>query len=229
MITPYQVLLDGTAYINVGTNAALDTSAAFTVTAWVNITTLTNLARIFQYTNNTQVYTLAANASGAGVNANAIWGSNGSVAGASPINSITAGTWLHVATTLTSGTIALYINGASQTVTSVSTVAGADTQGTVGGRLNGGVNDRGFVGGIADLAIYNRGLSAAEISQNCKALSIQIFRGQHAIKGLVAGAKRHLGGNLPSRWYPMKQGVRLEDLQSKKAHNGSAVKLLILA
>lgn len=86
---------------------------------------------------------------------------------ASPTASIATATWYHVAVTWTgTGTPVLYINGASVTVTTITTptgslVADAANDLILGNRIDGA---RVFDGRIADARIYNRVLSAAEMS-----------------------------------------------------------------
>ena len=87
----------------------------------------------------------------------------------SPSNSLTYGTWYHVAATYDSSSTAnlpvMYINGVSQTITTFSAPAGAQFSNVGTAYIgNRGAGDRYFNGLIDDLRIYNRILSAAEIN-----------------------------------------------------------------
>jgi hypothetical protein len=87
---------------------------------------------------------------------------------------VTANVWHYVAATLTgglNGTIKLYLDGVSMTLTNGSlgtvTSASTSTKVTVGGILT--QPQYAFLGNIADVQIYNRALSAAEILNNYNA------------------------------------------------------------
>jgi hypothetical protein len=87
---------------------------------------------------------------------------------------VTANVWHYVAATLTgglNGTITLYLDGVSMTLSNGSlgtvTSASTSTKVTVGGILT--QPQYTFLGNIADVQIYNRALSAAEILNNYNA------------------------------------------------------------
>jgi hypothetical protein len=108
----------------------------------------------------------------------------------SPDGSIATGEWYHLAAVYdgssTANDAVLYINGESVTVTETSAPSGTIDDDSAQDCLIGNVGDlfREFGGTIADLRIYNRLLSAAEIA------TIHAARG---VDGIVSG--------LVSRWF----------------------------
>jgi outer membrane protein assembly factor BamB len=126
----------------------------------------------------------------------------------SPSNSLTYGTWYHVAATYDSSSTAnlpvMYINGVSQTITTFTAPSGAQSSnvGTayIGNRAAG---DRYFNGLIDELRIYNRILSAAEINalyignQPATGVAIQTMTGAPAIAGdlVIASGTLAVGTN----------------------------------
>ena len=83
---------------------------------------------------------------------------------------------MHVAVTYVGGTISVYFNGVSQGLTGTTTGYNITNNGTLYvGEYSGGGNYY-LNGQIASTKIYNRGLSAAEITQN--------FNAQRKVYGL---------------------------------------------
>ncbi|GAI24977.1 unnamed protein product, partial [marine sediment metagenome] len=85
-------------------------------------------------------------------------------------NAVSAGSWTHVGFTGNSGTLKIYLDGIL--VTSLSGVVKGSAGGTLRARIGCHLDaiDDTFVGNIADIRIYNKALTTAEI--------LQIYRGQ---------------------------------------------------
>jgi hypothetical protein len=80
--------------------------------------------------------------------------------------------WRHFTFTKTPTSITLYVNGSLDNSISGTFTSDVDSAGVIpriGNGLNN-INNRPFKGNIAQVSIYNRALSAAEISQNYNAL-----------------------------------------------------------
>jgi hypothetical protein len=79
--------------------------------------------------------------------------------------------WRHFTVTKTSSLISLYVNGSFIGNTSGSFAEDVDSAGVIPRIGNGvsGINNRPFIGNIPQVSIYNRALSAAEVSQNFNA------------------------------------------------------------
>lgn len=80
--------------------------------------------------------------------------------------------WRYFTATKTSSAISLYVNGSLVDSTSGSLTSDVDTAGVIPRIGNGlyNVNNRPFEGNISQIAVYNRALTAAEITQNYNAL-----------------------------------------------------------
>jgi hypothetical protein len=80
--------------------------------------------------------------------------------------------WRHFTATKTSSTISLYVNGSLVSSVSGTYTSDVDDAGVIpriGNGLNN-INNRPFNGNIAQVSVYNRALTAAEVSQNFNAL-----------------------------------------------------------
>jgi hypothetical protein len=136
----------------------------FTISTWVNPTTLDTWARVFDFGTGTTNYLFLSTTKGAGkprvafkVNGAAEQGVDSSVA-------LTAGAWSHVAVTLSGNTMTLYVNGAvagtNTNVTARPSQLGSTTLNYLG---KSQFNDPYLNGALDDFRIYNRALSASEI------------------------------------------------------------------
>jgi hypothetical protein len=80
--------------------------------------------------------------------------------------------WRHFTVTKTSSTLSLYVNGSLASSVNGSYTSDIDTANVIpriGNGLNN-INNRPFNGNIPQVSVYNRALSAAEVSQNYNAL-----------------------------------------------------------
>jgi O-glycosyl hydrolase len=138
----------------------------FTITAWVNIDTLNTWSRIFDFgTGTTANMFLTAQANGTGGPlrfAITTSGGGGEQRLDGPV--LSAGTWYHVAVTLSGNTGTLYVNGAVAATNTNMTIhpasLGSTTQNYIG---KSQYSDPGFQGSIDDFRIYSRALSASEV------------------------------------------------------------------
>jgi hypothetical protein len=80
--------------------------------------------------------------------------------------------WRHFTATKTSSTISLYVNDSLVSSTSGTYTSDVDSAGVIPRIGNGvsGINNRPFNGNIPQVSVYNRALSAAEVSQNFNVL-----------------------------------------------------------
>lgn len=160
--------------INCGSDASLDNLVTYTITAWIYPRTLGegSLGRVYgkETTNSGPLLIMV---SSYNVANNLILQHNrATVDGAwrTPTNAITLNAWQHVAVTYdgssTANNPAIYINGTSQTVTTLFTPSGAlisdaAASARIGNTADGSCTFDGF---ISDVRVYNRVLSANEIS-----------------------------------------------------------------
>ena len=139
----------------------------FTIAAWVDLSSLSNWCRIFDFGTGTSDYMfLTPSAGGTNLPRFAITTNGGSKE--QRINSsiaIATNVWTNVAVTLSGTTATLYINGAVAGTNTSMTIApaslGSTTQNYLGKSQFSA--DPALYGNIEDVRIYGRALSAAEI------------------------------------------------------------------
>jgi len=146
-------------------NGVLCTLTSFTFAAWVNPTTLTNWARIFDIGTGTSNYTFLTAQANTGKPRFAI--NNGS--GEQDINSSAAlplNTWSHIAITISGGVGSMYLNGSlvgtnsSMTLTPAS--LGVTTNNYIG--RSEWASDPYFNGSIDDLRLYDIALTSTQVA-----------------------------------------------------------------
>lgn len=138
----------------------------FSISTWVNIDTLNTWSRIFDFGTGTTVNMyLTPRANGTGGPLRFAITTSGSVNEQrldGPV--LSAGTWYHVAITLSGNTGTLYVNGAVAATNTSMTIhpaaLGTTTQNYLG---KSQYSDPGFQGSIDDFRIYSRALSASEV------------------------------------------------------------------
>lgn len=147
--------------------AALGTSTAVTIALWVRPLRSESWSRAWDFGKNDNEYMYLTPRNGAGVPRFAITSAGGpaekGINGTAPLP---LNTWSHVAVTLAGGTATMYVNGA------VAGSVGGVTQSpaTFGAMANNWLgrsnypNDPVFAGGFDELNIYDRALTAAEVS-----------------------------------------------------------------
>ena len=162
----YRLNFDGTDdYVNVIDSSTLRMVGGGTISMWVNPTTLKSYGNLIWKanfpSNGYGIITLS--------NGDVQWqvapnASNPAMGAGTLVN----GSWAHITVTHDSGSnVVMYKNGAAlTTATAVGSVISGTSNLNIGGDTN---NTRYFNGIIATVMMYNRVLSQAEISQNCKA------------------------------------------------------------
>lgn len=163
--------LDGTSgYVGVPAGAVTDLSGGLSLEAWVNPSAVGSFQKVFDLGNgaaNDNVV-LGRYGSSNDVQFQVFHGST-SVGAIYASGALVANTWQHLVATLSpSGAMALYRNGvyvAAGTATSVPTTV-ARTQAYVG-RSSWG--DAHYAGGIDEVAIYHRALTAAQVGAHWQA------------------------------------------------------------
>jgi hypothetical protein len=154
-------------YIDCGNAPALQIAGTITIDAWVKPTAYTNLGNIVAKNGNS-AYRFRLDSTAGGlwwyVSGNAIQG------GSAPLN-----TWSYLTVSGDSSGLYAYINGvlvaSNATAYAPAAVAGGNV---IIGALSAGSET--FIGQISNVKIYNRRLSAVEVSQNFQAL-----RGRYGI------------------------------------------------
>lgn len=160
----------------VGSNTNINTGQDFTATAWINPALLgsTRCAIVSNSYNSTSRNGWYLCTAGGNTN-NTFFFSVGNDASyrIASANTLTLNQWVNVTAVCTSGgNIVLYKNGTETTYAASSlttgTVTYTSTQLNIGYRFVGGQSDP-FKGNIAQVTVYNRALSAAEVLQNYNA------------------------------------------------------------
>ncbi|MBN8604209.1 MAG: cadherin domain-containing protein, partial [Planctomycetes bacterium] len=151
-------------YVNAGSSNSLAMTNEFTAEAWVNPTAAgSNVATIFGREGE---YLLGRNASTGRLNW-AIANTSNSWNWIDTTYTLSLNTWTHVALTFSNGSVTIFANGVQVSTGSISSATIGDTAGSwndfrIGGRQGNSTDD--FTGFIDDVAVYNRALTAAEVS-----------------------------------------------------------------
>jgi hypothetical protein len=156
-------MFDGTQYLTVPYARELDSSLAFSVAVWINVTGYPDLSGgspIGCMVNRPLLDQGADSWQLCMAPVNGFFSVSDTAAGSAPAMN---GTWTHVAMTWDATNIRAYVNGALAG-TVMGTVPAFDTQGIWIGADNDGAPGVHFQGALDDLYIYNRTLSAAEIA-----------------------------------------------------------------
>lgn len=160
------VSLDGsTGLVNCPTNL-LNGLTNFTIAAWVKPAAISTWARIFDFGSNTKSYMFLAPQSGNGTLRFAIttnsYGSEQQISASAPLP---ANVWTHVAVTLSGGVGTLYTNGVVAGVNSGMTLSPVSLGNTATNQIGKSkFGDPYYNGQIDEFRIYNRALTASEIS-----------------------------------------------------------------
>jgi alpha-L-arabinofuranosidase len=140
----------------------------FTISAWINVSTLANWARVFDFGSGTTSYMFLTPDAG-GTNELRFAITTSGYANEQQLNgpAITPGVWTHVAVTLAGNTATLYVDGVAVATNTGMTIhpsaLGVTTQDYLGKSQFTG--DPSFSGSIDDFRIYGQALSAAQILQ----------------------------------------------------------------
>jgi Concanavalin A-like lectin/glucanases superfamily len=150
-----------TDYIDCGNPTAVQLTSALTLEAWVNPTSTSGLGNIIQKNQNSAYRMRIQNGD--------LWAYSNGNAAVSSGGPATNGSWWHCVSTFGPSGIAVYLNG--NLVGTQGTAYSAS--GATSGNLQIGCyapNSETFNGKISVAKVYNRVLSAGEISQNFNAL-----------------------------------------------------------
>lgn len=160
------IVFDGTNdSVNTGINQLPSGTQNRTTQIWFKRTNTGTADVLFGYGN------LSPNGStfGAYIDASNLiyfWGYNSDT---SILYTITSGIWYNLAFTLSSGVLIAYVNGV-QTATFSPTISTVLVASILGSNNYEGANYNNFHGNIATYMVYNRALSAQEVSQNYMSL-----------------------------------------------------------
>ena len=163
------IVLDGTNdYINGVHDATLNLTGDVTVELWFRLTATVfnqDYIRIFGKGNNdNRTWSLWYHVGNqqflyqryGSTNMNAVYSAT-----------VSLNTWYHMVGTSSSNNHVLYLNGVSRATVSTGTTFASSTDPYTIGQ---GITNQYHIGNIAKAAVYNRGLSAAEVTQNFDAL-----------------------------------------------------------
>lgn len=156
--------LTGSAYVSMPSGVVSDLFS-FTISAWVNLNSVSNWARLFDFGTSTSNYMFLSPKSSDGTLRFAITTSG--LSGEQRINAsgaLSSGSWTHVAVTMEGETGILYVNGAevgrNQSMTLKPKNLGTTTQNYIG---RSQFSDPYLDGLVDDFRIYSTALSASEI------------------------------------------------------------------
>jgi alpha-L-arabinofuranosidase len=140
---------------------------SFSITAWVNLGSLSSWSRIFDFGTGTSAYMFMTPQSGAGTFRFAITTNGyGAEQQISSPSALPTGGWHHVAVTLSGGVGILYLDGVAVGTNSAMTLSpsilGSTTQNWIGRSQFSG--DAYLAGAVDDLRIYSGALGAGELA-----------------------------------------------------------------
>jgi len=138
----------------------------YTISAWVKLSAVSTWARLFDFGNDTNTYMFFAPSSGSNARFAITNSGNGSEQQLNRSSVLTTGAWIHIAITRNGNTGTLYVNGASVATNTSMTLSPASLGATVHNWIGRSQfsGDPYLNGAIDEFRIYNRALSAAEIS-----------------------------------------------------------------
>jgi fibronectin type 3 domain-containing protein len=158
--------LDGTNdYVSLPAGVVAS-SATSTIAAWVNLDTVSNWMRIFDFGSGTSTYMFLSPKSGSGKIRFAIKNNGSSEQIIDGTSALATGGWHHVAVTLNGATGTLYVDGAQVGRNTAMTLKpsdmGSTTQNWIGRSQFS--PDPYLNGRVDDFRIYNKALSASEVA-----------------------------------------------------------------
>jgi hypothetical protein len=152
---------DGAGKVRITEAAALDLSRTnrWTITAWVNPSTLEGAATPVIYSEGNRVAALGIQKSTGQLLS---WINGGNLLEST--TSLDAGVWTHVALVLDRTTRTLYVNGAAAGTATGTPATTADSTGSMIGGVTADDSTAAFDGAIDELTLHRRALSADEIA-----------------------------------------------------------------
>lgn len=160
-------------YVDVGNNSSLNiTTNTITLSAWVNPSSFGHSKRIIDkgYTSCGSPWSQYDLRQGQNSEGNNKIGMDLSIGGGWKVlvsnSTLTTGNWYLITGVYDGSQMKIYINGVlDNSQNQTGTIDGYSTNVTIGGGITGGACNNSFPGQIDDTRIYNRALSASEITQ----------------------------------------------------------------
>jgi hypothetical protein len=158
--------------ISVGSSFTLSDTNPVTIESWVNADTTTNTFQVIATAQATSTHWQLSYAGDPTYNI--LWAFAGTSNSVGTTTLPSLGTWHHIVATYNGGdktqlaSWKVYIDGSSATIQLTGSTGAATNATTIGFRTGGAVSNR-FDGKIGETRIYNKALSAAEVSQNFNA------------------------------------------------------------
>lgn len=161
--------MNGTNYIRIADNPLMDLTDALTITAWIRLNAVgAELKSIFSkdenyefhINNSRQVYWW--------------WNNSGGTTRSfsSPVNSIALNTWHHIGVVYSSTRQSIYIDGVERAFTTYSGEILRTNNDPMEIGADQGLADRIWNGGIDEIKLYDRALSAAEVTADMNATRV---------------------------------------------------------
>ena len=158
--------------ISVGSSFTLSDTNSVTIESWVNADTTTNTFQVIATAQATSTHWQLSYAGDPTYNI--LWAFAGTSNSVGTTTLPSLGTWHHIVATYNGGdktqlaSWKVYIDGSSATIQLTGSTGAATNATTIGFRTGGAVSNR-FDGKIGETRIYNKALTAAEVSQNFNA------------------------------------------------------------
>ena len=175
---------NGSQYGTIPAVSSLAFNDNFTLSSWVRVSAFNGLgyngiAGRFGPTTNFGGYELECNNQNGGNKFAFVVGNNGGTGNSfRRINSdiiFSFNLWYHVVGTNISGLNKLYVNGQVQSTTSTFNVVTNSSQLFAIGRIYADSNQYHHIGNIANISVYNRGLTDAEVLQNYNSMKVRFI------------------------------------------------------
>ena len=159
-------------YVGVAASVSIQGISSYTVAAWINMALPgTNYNPIFCKESGVDVSDIVIDDSGSGVSDRITFSHNNGNGGTPSSGeaytnpAIPANVWAHIAVTYSGGTVSVFINGALlRTFTGVNSPLTNNSPVDIGRMLYSGGYRHFFSGKMDDMRLYNRALSAAEVT-----------------------------------------------------------------
>jgi hypothetical protein len=154
--------LAGTGYLALGT--AFNPAGDFTIEAWASRTATSSTRYVLSKGTSSAGFHLSE--TGAGAPVFRVTTTGGTVTLTAP--AVSAGAWHHLAATVAGTTATLYVDGVAAAAASVSGTPKTTTNTLLAGRYSGS-STGSWSGGLDEIAVYGRALSAAEVAAHANA------------------------------------------------------------
>jgi len=159
-------VFNGSAYLTVARNASIEPVNAISIAMWVNISSTSNFQMLIAKGENagdTRSWELRCNGTTTQLQMQGRRSDAGFIACATT-SSLGTGTWKHIVFTRNGTTMAIYINGVSDTLTGVTSSSldfAYSTDDLWIGQRNGGLR---FNGSLDEIGLWSRALTSTEVT-----------------------------------------------------------------